>query len=60
MPAVEPVLLLVEVHGSPLSIGASGAATHELGEGLDEGTAAGEEDAVVPVGGDDAVSPGDG
>ena len=60
VPTVEIGILLIEMHGSALAAGAAGLAAHELGEGGDEITSAGEVDAVVAVGGDDGVGAGDG
>jgi hypothetical protein len=48
------------VHGSTLSIRASRLASHELRKGLDKRASAAKENAVISVGGDDAVSLGDG
>lgn len=55
MAAEKPGVFLVKVHRTTFSSGATGLAAHELGEHLEEGPAAAEEDAVVAIGGDNGV-----
>lgn len=60
MAAVKGGVLLVKVHGSALSLRASGAAAHQLRKDLEGAAAAGDIDAMVAVGCNDSVSASDG
>ena len=55
MSAVKPRVLLVKMHRSSFSFGATAYAAHELGKNLQQCPAAAEESTVIAISGDDAI-----